>query len=111
MINTNKRVKEVVSRVDRRQLRNNTQKVLLSLLNPTSKDGWVARTALRVPSASARVRDLRKAEFGGFQVECISASELGRRTASTVTSKQTFYRLVPNTVTVSAVQRALKGVI
>ena len=108
MRTASKKASEVLSNVNRRRLRNNTQRVLLSLV---AADGWVARTALRVPSATARVRDLRKSEFGSFVVECASAADLGRDNRSTVTDRQTFYRIVPQTITFSALQQALKGVI
>jgi hypothetical protein len=111
MRTASKRAREVVSGVNRRRLTNNTQRVLLSLVKAASNGGWVARTAIRVPSVGARIRDLRKLEFGGFRVECASASDLNRNRPSTVTARQTFYRIVPKTVTVSALQQALKGVI
>lgn len=95
----------------RSQLANNVQRVLLSLVMADSKDGWVPRTALRVPSASARVRDLRKSDFGGFKVECVSAQELNKASRSQQTNRQTYYRIVPSSVTVSSLRRALKGVI
>lgn len=111
MRTANNRAKQVVSSVNRRRLTNNTQRVLLSLVNASNNGGWVARTALRVPSVGARIRDLRKPEYGGFKVECVSATDLNRNRVSTVTSQQTFYRIVPKTVTVSALQQVLKGVI
>ncbi|MDP2685246.1 MAG: hypothetical protein Q8P20_09515 [bacterium] len=104
-------VSEVVAGINRRQLKNNTQRVFLSLVKAATNDGWIARTSLRVPSAGARIRDLRKSKFGGFVVECASASDLNRNGISTVTSRQTFYRIVPKTVTVSALNQVLKGVI
>lgn len=103
-----KQVQDVLRRVDRKQLRNNTQRVLLSLL---TTDGWVPRTVLRVPNAAARVRDLRKEEFGGFDVQCATPEDLMVEGRSDVTDKQTFYRLDRNSVTLSAVKTALKGVV
>lgn len=111
MRTASKSAANVVSNVSRRSLTNNTQRVLLSLVNPTNKDGWVARTALRIPSVGARIRDLRKDEFGGFQVECVSATDLNKKNVSTVTTRQTFYRIVPRTVTVTALNKVFKGVI
>lgn len=110
MRTANKSASNLISRVDRSSLTNNTQKVLLALVNTPNQDGWVARTSLRVPSVGSRLRDLRKPQFGGFQVECASASELNKRPSS-VTKQQTFYRIVPRSVTVSSLKRALKGVI
>lgn len=105
----------MVARLKREQLRNNVQKVLLTLLMTSTKDGWVARTAFRIPSVGSRLRDLRKMEFGGFAVECQRASALrqtGRRVKpSVVTTQQTYYRISPTSVTVAALKQALKGVV
>jgi hypothetical protein len=81
------------------KITNNTQRVGVRLL---SADGeWIPRSRLsRIPSATARVRDLRKAEFGGFRVECKSSDDLARKT-----SRRTFYyRINPSKVT----QRQIK---
>ena len=103
-------VSNVVRGVNRRRLVNNVQKVFLSLVS-AGNDGWVPRTALRVPSVGARLRDLRKQEFGGFTIECRSANELNKVSRSVKTNRQTFYRIVPRSVTGSRVGRVLKGVI
>jgi len=110
MRTANVNVSSVVSGVNRRKLVNNVQRVFMSLVN-AGNDGWVPRTVLRVPSVGARIRDLRKAEFGGFQVECASASDLNKVSRSAKTSRQTFYRIVPRSVTASRVGKVLKGVI
>ncbi|MAE87662.1 MAG: hypothetical protein CMB80_33320 [Flammeovirgaceae bacterium] len=110
MRTANENASSVVRRVDRRRLANNVQRVLLSLVK-AGKDGWVPRTSLRVPSVGARIRDLRKSEFGGFEVECKTPSDLNKRGRSVKTSRQTFYRIVPRSVTVARLGRALKGVI
>jgi hypothetical protein len=57
---------------------------------------WVSRSQLaKIPSATARVRDLRKEQFGSFRVECKSSDDLEKRT-----SKRTFYyRIDANRVT------------
>ncbi len=101
----NKTVQNMIDRIDRRQLRNNTQRALLTLLTTDSE--WVSRTSMRIPSAAARLRDLRKEEFGGFKVECASATELKRNAAP----RQTFYRLDTRTVTASRLQKAFEGVV
>jgi hypothetical protein len=106
----NQSAAKIVRGVNRRTLNNNVQRVLLSLVSTSNNDGWVARTALRIPSVGSRIRDLRKVEFGGFRVECVSATDLNRR-PSEVTSRQTYYRVVPSTVTVKALSQVLKGVI
>lgn len=116
MSKVSRQVARVVERINRRALSNNTQRVLHSLLTPQASDGWVARTAIPVPSATARIRELRRAEFGGFKVECITADELKSRNPSrcvrsSVTNNQTFYRVVPSSVTVTALRKVFKGVI
>lgn len=76
----------------RRRLTSNTQRAALRLLAANGQ--WVTRSQLRIPSAAARIRDLRKQEYGGFRVECKRARDLGRNTASNVFC----YRIVPGTV-------------
>lgn len=95
-----KKVSQLVANIDRRKLTNNTQRVLLSML--TAKNEWVPRTSIRVPSVSARLRDLRKAEFGGFQLECRSSEKDNHRT---------FYRLSPRSVTFDRVRKVFEGVV
>jgi hypothetical protein len=116
MKTVNRQASRFVERINRRALSNNTQRVLHSLLTPQANDGWVARTAIPVPSATARIRELRRPEFGGFKVECITAEQLksrnpSRRVRSSVTDNQTFYRVVPSSVTVTALRQVFKGVI
>ena len=57
MRTANTHAANIIVRIHRRRLVNNVQKVLLSLVK-ASKDGWVPRTSLRVPSVGARIRDL-----------------------------------------------------
>lgn len=112
-------IKNLLASINRRKLKNNTQKVLLTLL--TSKTEWVSRSSIRIPSVGARLRDLRKPQFGGFEVECASASKLGKRTrmrTQTVNSsaplervRPTYYRVNPSSVTVSRVAKVFEGVI
>lgn len=75
------------------QLTNNTQRVGVKLLS--AGGAWLPRSSLtRIPSATARIRDLRKQEFGSFNVECQSSDELKR------SGKRTFYyRINPSQVT------------
>ena len=85
-----------VESLDRRTFTNNTQRVLHTMLT-TPGDGWVSLARTRVPSAGARIRDLRKASFGRINVECKAASELGLRGDS-----RTFlYRVSPRGLTVT----------
>jgi hypothetical protein len=106
---TAQRIERTVNRVNRRKLHNNTQRVLLSLL--TANGGWVSRTALRVPSAASRIRDLRTEEFGGFEIECASATELERQVRTARTKNQTYYRLKPNSVRVGRLLKVFEGAI
>lgn len=88
-------LKSVIKNVNRRSLTNNTQKVALKLLAANGE--WVSRGELsRVAnSAAARVRDIRKTQFGGFTVECASAASLNKRGDR----NSFYYRIRPNTVT------------
>lgn len=91
-------IKQLVDAVKRNTrngttLSNNTQRVGLRLLSVNGE--WVPRYRLtEVPSGAARVRDLRKAAYGGFQVECKSSVELNKHTSK----KTYYYRIIPNTV-------------
>ena len=117
MTRISKSVQALIQQVDRRKLSNNTQRALLALL--TTDQEWVSRSSMRIPSVSARLRDLRKAEFGGFDVQCRSLTELQARSESTVRNRDprsTFYRLNPRTITLSRVMQVFgkltdKGVV
>ena len=89
----------LLSNVNRRQLATNTQRVAYRLLNANGE--WVSRKQLEtmVTSATARVRDLRKPQFGGFKVQCASAAELGKRGDN----HTFFYRIPPRSVRKSQV--------
>jgi hypothetical protein len=111
----------LLAKINRRKLKNNTQKVLFTLL--TAKNEWISRSSIRIPSAGSRLRDLRKPQFGGFKVECASATKLGKRTrikaAQTTTGvsiatekkRQTYYRVNPSSVTLNKVAKVFEGVI
>ena len=104
-----KTVQEMIGRIDRRQLRNNTQRVLLSML--CSEEEWVSRRSLRVPSVGSRLRDLRKEEFGGFDLRCATPSEL-ERPVNSRTRGNTFYRLSPRSITVERISKVFgEGVV
>lgn len=85
---------QTIQNIKNNNLTNNTQRVGLRLL--TADGDWIPRSRLaRIPSATSRIRDLRKEEFGGFQVECKSSDELNKKA-----SKRTYYyRINPNKVT------------
>lgn len=87
-------VKSVIKNVNRKSLMTNAQRVAYTLLNANGQ--WVPRTQLTrvAKSATARVRDLRKAEFGKFTVDCQPASALNRKGDS----HTFFYRIRPTTV-------------
>lgn len=97
-------VKKVLKGVNRRSFTNNTQKVAFKLLD--ANGSWVPRSTLEraAASASARVRDLRKPQFGRFKVECESASSLNKNG-----NRNTFfYRIRPNTVTKKQVETVFR---
>lgn len=110
MKRTNK-IGQIVNRVNRRRLRNNTQKVLLALLGAGGE--WVARTSLRIPSAASRIRDLRTLEFGKLDIECASAAELGVTRRSVKTKNPTYYRLnvASKALTVGKISKIFDGAI
>jgi hypothetical protein len=89
-----KTIKNTIQAIKRTNIQNNTQRVALRLLNADGQ--WVPRSRLaKVPSATSRVRDLRKVEFGSFTVECRSSDDLNRR----VNKRTYYYRIDPNKVT------------
>lgn len=109
-------VRQLVEQVDRRKLRNNTQRVLFALL--TSNEEWLSRSSFRIPSVSARLRDLRKDEFGAFDLQVRTVEELnassareGRAAVKVRNPRSTFYRLNPRTITLSRVSKVFEGVI
>ena len=81
-------------------LANNTQRVGLRLLAANGE--WIPRHKLTtVPSGTARVRDLRKEAYGGFDVECATSDELNRKTSK----KTYYYRINIDYVTQSQVEK------
>ena len=82
-------MKNVVQKVSKIKTTNNTQSVARKLL--MAKGEWVSRKQLGkiVNSPAARVRDLRKNQFGEFVVECASASTLNKKGGRT----DYFYRI------------------
>lgn len=87
--------------VNRNKLTNDTQRVAFRLISANGQ--WVSRGDLNriTPSATARARDLRKAEFGKFKVECASGDEIGR-------GNTTYYRIPTTNVTSGRVQAVFR---
>lgn len=104
-----KSVKQMLTKINRSKLRNNTQRVLLALLQ--NENEWVSRVSLRIPSATSRIRDLRMEEFGGFQVDCATPKELNKKVRSRSTRQPTFYRVNPRSVTTNRLAKIFEGVI
>ena len=100
-----KRARQMVSSVDSRKLRNNTQRVLVALLRAEGE--WVPRSNVRVANATSRMRELRRPEYGGFDVQVATAAELGR----TGGTRQTYYRINPRTITVDRVATVLRDAV
>ena len=84
-----------------RRFETNTQRALFKLL----KSGdWVRLNDFRIPSAGARIRDLRKERYGGFEVKCRSAASLERNG-----SRHTFYyKLSQRNLTTAKVRRVFE---
>jgi len=100
-----KRTRQMVSSVDSRRIRNNTQRVLLALLRAEGE--WVPRTTVRVANATSRMRELRRPEYGGFDVQVATASELGRPGGA----RRTYYRLNPRTITSDRIVTVLRDAV
>lgn len=83
-----------LNKIDKNGL-SNTKKVAVKLL--TAEGEWLPRSKFgKIPSVTSRIRDLRKTEYGAFNVECKRADELGKHISR---SKKTYYyRINPSTV-------------
>lgn len=100
-----KRTRQMLSSVDSRRLRNNTQRVLVALLR--AEGDWVPRSTVRVANATSRMRELRRPEYGSFDVQVATAAELGRPGGA----RRTYYRLNPRTITAERVATVLRDAI
>jgi hypothetical protein len=98
----NTTINQYVRSLNRRTFTKNVQRVLFNLL--TSETNMVSRGSLRVPSATARLRDLRKDQYGAFQIDCLSSTDLGRTGTPT-----TFYRLNTNNITLTQLRRVFES--
>jgi hypothetical protein len=86
--------KTILDTIKSSSIRNNTQRVAAKLLNAQGQ--WIPRSQImRIPSGTARVRDLRKSAYGAFNVECKSSDELNKR----VSKKTYYYRIDQSKVT------------
>ena len=95
-----------ITSLNRRNFTNNTQRALFVLLNAAlTGTGWVSRGSVRVPSAAARLRDLRKNEYGAFDVICKSSIELGR-----VGTRTTYYRVNTTNLTLNQLRTVFEPV-
>jgi len=88
----NTSINQYVRSLNRRNFTKNVQRVLYALL--TTEGGWVSRGSLRV--STAFVRDLRKNQYGSFDISCADSVTLGRTGTPT-----TFYRLDKNNITLA----------
>lgn len=91
-----------VKNIEVKQLKNNTQKVLVSLLRRPGE--WIPRSLLKTASPGSRIRDLRTEKFGGFRIETATPEKLNRRTTH---SNQTWYRLDPMSIDKQKVEKVL----
>jgi len=96
--------KQIIQTISTKSITNNTQRVGRLLLLANGE--WQPRSTFthRVSSAMARIRDLRKDEYGNFQVECKSSDELNRKTSH----KTFYYRIRPTTVKPTQVKTLFK---
>jgi hypothetical protein len=99
-------IKKAIKNISRNKLTSNTQRVALKLLSADGK--WLSRGDIAgksITSVAARIRDLRKKQFGNFRVDCRSAGQLGKR----ATKKGSFYyRIPPRTVTTKQVSKVFR---
>jgi hypothetical protein len=98
----NTTITQYVRSLNRRNFTNNVQRVLFALL--TNDAHTVSRGSLRVPSATSRLRDLRKSEFGNFDITCLSSTDLGRTGTPT-----TFYHLNTNNITLNQLRSVFES--
>lgn len=88
----NNAITNILNNINTRKFTNKTQKAAYRLLR--AKGGWVSnRDLMRTISNTRRVRDLRLEQFGAFQVECASATDLNKKGENLY-----FYRIKPSSV-------------
>jgi hypothetical protein len=97
-----KEIKDFVNSLDRRNFTNNVQRVLHTLLLASiSGKEWVSTKSFRTRSAAARLRDLRKTEYGEFGIDCRQASDINRNG----TQYTFFYRIKHDGLTLTKLRR------
>lgn len=72
-----KSVRNFVTNLNKKTFTNNVQRVLYQLLTAVdnTNGGWVRLDKTSIPSAEARARDLRKGQYGEFNVFCRRATD------------------------------------
>ncbi len=96
-------INQYVQTLNRRHFTKNVQRVLYSLL--TAENNLVSRGSLRVPAATAYLRDLRKNKYGAFNIVCRTSEELNRTGTRT-----TWYELDTSNLSLAQVRRVFEGV-
>ena len=87
----------LLENISRNNLKTQLQRAAYKLIK---KGTWVSKAELeKFAGPNVRARDLRKEKYG-FDVECVSAEELNKRSSSTH-----FYRINPSSVSKKKVQR------
>lgn len=102
-----KSVRNFVENIDKRSFTNNVQKVLYQLLTADTNGGWMRLDRTNIPSSEARARDLRKLQYGEFNVFCRRAADLPNFARATDlpyfggSSKIHYYRIGHKNLTIS----------
>ena len=90
-------VRNFVNKLESSNFTNNNQRVLYQLLTELkSGNGWIVNDRFDVKSAGSRIRDLRKYQFGGFDILCRSAKKLG----ATGYGQTYYYKLAQRNLTI-----------
>jgi hypothetical protein len=90
-------VRNFVGNLNKKTFTNNVQRVLYHLL--TAEGDWVRLDRTNIPSSEARARDLRKSQYGEFNIFCRSANDL-HVVGATPTCKTHYYKLGQRNLTI-----------
>jgi len=103
-----KEVYNFVKKISRNTLATNTQRALYDLVTALNEGdgGWIPLKKFRVSSAGARVRDLRKPQYGQFDIRCRSASRLDR----SGTRHTFYYKLAQRNLTVGQLRKVFGNI-